>query len=213
MTARTLGRWCGLLALVVAILQLVLGILPSFLLPETEPMVNWVLDRDWGALSAAAFVLAALLPLVLTALCAFQLEQIGATGLVGFVLAFLGSVLLLSFQFEMTFVWPVLADHVPRLLDVQDAMYRTPRFSFVHFWMGPLFTLGMLVFGFGMVRARVFPRWSVILFTIGMILSAGVLFPPFLLRLGGSVLAALSLVRIGLVMLEGHPFRALLPGD
>jgi hypothetical protein len=213
MTARTLWRCCGLLALVVAILQLGLGILPSFLLPRAEPIVNWVLDSNWDALSVAAFTLAALLPLVLIALYAFQLEQTGTAGLVGFGLAFLGSILLLSFQFDMTFVWPVLADEVPRLLDVDGVMFGAPRFAFVHFWMGPLFTLGMLIFGAGMVRARVFPRWSSAVFTIGMILSAGILLPPLLLRLCGSLLVALSLIRIGLVMLEGRPFRTVLPGD
>ncbi|UCG86600.1 MAG: hypothetical protein JSW71_22325 [Gemmatimonadota bacterium] len=207
MTARTLGRYCGLLTLAVGILLLALGILPVLILPAREPVVNWVLDNDWAALSTAAFVLATLLPLVMTGIYAFQLEHTGVTGLIGLALTVLGMLLLLGFQFDMAFVWPVLASEMPRLLDFDGAMFDAPRFSFIHFWMGPLFTLGMLVFGISTIRARVFPRWSGISLTIGMILSAGILFPPLLLRTGGALLATAALMRIGLVMLEGRPLK------
>jgi hypothetical protein len=207
MTARTLGRYCGLLTIVVAILLLALGTLPVLILPAGEPAVNWVREDAWAALSMGTFALAALFPLVLTGLYAFQLERVGVTGLIGFVLAFLGMLLLSSFQFDMAFVWPVLASEVPPLLDFEGLMFRAPGFAFIHFWMGPLFTVGILMFGFGTVRAHVFPRWSGILFTIGMILSAGMLFPPLPLRTAGSLLATTALMRMGLVMLEGRPLN------
>jgi len=213
MTARTLGRYCGLLTIAAAILLLVLGILPVLMLPAGEPPLIWVRDDHWSALSITAFGLALLLPLVLTGLYAFQLQHMGVVGLIGFFLAFLGLLLLLSFQFDMAFVWPVLANEMPPLLDFEGVMFRAPRFSFIHFWMGPLFTLGILVFGVSTVRARVFPRWSGLLFTVGMILSAGMLFPPLLLRTAGSMLATIALMRMGLVMVEGRPPNPIRSGN
>ena len=213
MTARTLGRYYGLLTLAVAILLLTLGVLPSLILPAGEPVVNWVLDGDWAALSTAAFVLGALFPLVIVGLHSFQMQQTGVAGLIGFTLTFLGMLLLLNFQFDMAFVWPTLANEMPRLLDFDGVMFHEPKFAFVHFWMDPVFTIGILVFGLSTVRARVFPRWSGILFTIGMILAGGILFPPLLLRLAGALCATVALVRMGLVMLEGNPADVTPPRD
>lgn len=197
MTSATPLRWCGLLTMLVAVLVLVLGILPSLLLPTSEPVLHWVQDAHWPVLSVLTFVVMALLALVLIALYAVQIRETGVLGLLGFVLMFLGLLLFVSFQFDMAFVWPVLSAEAADLVSYGGPMFNHPMFSAVHSVMGPLYTLGALVFGIATARGRVFPRRTAVLFTIGMVLSAGLLFPPLLIRMVGAPLAAIGLGHMG----------------
>lgn len=200
MTARLLYRCCGMLAFGVAALLLFLGGLPLFLLPAGEVPLGWVLHPAWSLLSELAFVLAVLEPLVLVSLYAFQAHQAGILGLAGFAMAFVGHLLYASFQFDMAVVWPVLAVHAPSLVSFDGAMFQNPMFAFAHSWMGPIHSLGILLFGVATYRAGVYPRWSAVLFTVGMVLSAGILFPPLALRAVGAPLAALALLLMGVVL-------------
>lgn len=197
MTTRSLTRWTGPLAMFAALLLLVLGVLPWLLLPAGRPVVEWVLDDAWLILSVPAFVLALLLPLALTGLYAGQVEETGLLGLLGFVVAFLGLLLLAAFQFDLAFVWPTLAAQAPELIDFSGPMFRDPPFSVVHSVMGPLHTLGFVLFGVATFRGRVFPRSCAVLFTIGMVLSAGILLPPLIIRAIGAVPAAVAFVWMG----------------
>lgn len=197
MTGATSLRWAGLLTMVVAVLVLALGILPSLLLPTGEPVLRWVQDVHWPVLSVLTFVVMALLSLVLIALYAVQISETGVLGLVGFVLMFLALLLYVSFQFDMAIVWPVLGAEAPDLVRYDGPLFNHPMFSAVHSAMGTLYTLGVLVFGIATVRGRVFPRWTAVIFTVGMILSAGLLFPPLLIRMIGAPLAAIGLGHMG----------------
>jgi hypothetical protein len=112
----------------------------------------------------------------------------------------IGFLAYLAFQFDMAFVWPVLAETAPELIDYDGPLFRDARFGFVHFWMGPLHLVGMLLFGIALIRARVFHRTASLFFMVGLILSAGVLFPPFLIRAVGGVLAAPTMAWMALVL-------------
>ena len=57
--------------------------------------------------------------------------------------------------------------------------------------------LGFVLFGVATFRGRVFPRSCAVLFTIGMVLSAGILLPPLIIRAIGAVPAAIAFVWIG----------------
>lgn len=193
MTGATSLRWCGLLTMVVAVLVFALGILPLLLLPTSEPVLLWVQDAHWSVLSVTTFIVTALLALVLVALYAVEIGETGVLGLVGFVLMFLALLLFVSFQFDMAFVWPVLSSEAPDLVSYGGPMFEHPKFSAVHSTMAPLFTVGALIFGIATVRGRVFRRWAAVLFTIGLILSIGFLFPPLLIRMVGAPLAAIGM--------------------
>ena len=160
-------------------------------------MVSWVLDPAWAALSVMAFLVAILTPFVLIGLFAYQRHQLGRVGVIGLLLSVAGMLVYVGFQFDLAFVWPVLAQEAPGLLDFDGPMFQAPSYAFVHFWMGPVASVGILVFGIAVYRARVFPRWSAVLFIIGMILTQGILFPPLILRLIGSFPAALALTAMG----------------
>jgi len=200
----SISRLSGAATILLAFLLLCLGFLPSVLLDGDAPMVSWVLDPAWAALSVTAFLVAILTPFVLMGLFAHQRHQLGMAGAIGLLLSVAGMLMYLGFQFDLAFVWPVLAQEVPGLLDFDGPMFRAPSFAFVHFWMGPVTTVGVLVFGIATYRARVFPRWSAVLLIIGMILTQGMLFPPLILRLIGSLPAALALIAMGYKQSKGE---------
>ena len=198
-----MSRLSGAATILLAVLLLCLGILPSVLLDGDAPMVSWVLDPVWDALSMMAFLAALLSPFVLMGLFAHQKRQLGLVGMIGLFLSIGGMLVYLGFQFDLAFVWPVLSRETPRLLDFEGPMFQAPSYAFVHFWMGPVTTVGILIFGIATYRARVFPRWSAVLFIIGMILTQGMLFPPLILRIIGALPAAIALSTMGYWQYKG----------
>ncbi len=183
-----------------AVLLLACTVLPVVFLNAADSPIGWVNDSAWPKLSVMAFVLAALMPFVMLAIYVCQIEETGVLGLIGLVLSLIGFAAYLCFQFDMAFVWPVLAATAPELVDFSGPMFRDPQFAFVHSWMGPLHSVGVVLFGIALIRAHVFPRTASVLFMIGVLLSAGVLFPPFLIRAVGGVLAAPALGWMALVL-------------
>ena len=202
MTAMRLIRWSGFVMILTGVLLLLLGILPSIVLPTGDSILNGVLDPQWGVVSVLAFVLTILMVWTLISLYSRQINESGFLGILGFSMSFLGLLLYSGLQFDMAFVWPSLAIHAPALIDYSGPMFTHPMFSVIHFLFVLVTPLGYLIFGISMIRAKVFPRWSAILFTLGMPLASGILFPPFILRTIGGVLSAGSLIWMGTVLLN-----------
>jgi hypothetical protein len=182
------------------VLLLVCTVLPFVALNSTESPIVWVQDDAWSYLGVMAFVLAVIMPLAMLVLYSYQIEKTGLLGLIGLGMSLIGFLGYLCLQFDMAFVWPVLAERAPDLVDFNGPMFSDRRFAFVHFWMGPVHTVGMLLFGIALVRARVLPRVACIFFIIGLIMSPGALFPPFLIRAVGGVIGALGLGWMTLVL-------------
>jgi hypothetical protein len=197
---RTLTRGIAVLTIAEAGLLLLLGVAPLLLLDAGDSPVAWVRDSAWPVLSVLAFAFTGVVPFILLGLYTCEIEEMGALGLTGLVIALIGLLPYIGFQFDMAFVWPVLVATTPELVDFAGPMFRDPRFALVHFWMGPVYSIGVLVFGIAMIRARVFPRAASVLLTVGMILVMGILFPPFVLRTMGAVLSAPALGWMGLVL-------------
>jgi len=183
-----------------ALVLLACTLLPLVFLHAADSPTGWVQDTAWPYLAVAAFALTALMPVVMLGIYAYQIDEAGVLGLIGLVASLVGFAALLGFQFDLAFVWPVLAARAPELLDYSGPMFREPGFAFVHSSMGPVHSVGVLLFGSALIRARVFPRAASALFTIGVILSAGLLFPPHLIRAVGGILAAPAMVWIASVL-------------
>ena len=192
--SRILARGLAALTVTGAVLLLLCSVLPLVLLDAADSPIGWVRDSAWPYLSVIAFGFAAVMPFVVLAIYTCQIEETGMLGLIGLVVSLIGMVAYLGFQFDMAFVWPVLAVRAPELVDFSGPMFRDPRFAFVHVWMGPTHAVGVLLFGVALIKARFFPRTASVLFMIGVILSAGGMFPPFLIRTVGAVLGAPAMV-------------------
>lgn len=183
-----------------AVLLLLTTVLALLLLDRAAGPIGWLGDGAWPYLSVMAFVLAGLMPFIILGVYALQAEESGLLGLVGLVLSLIGMVGYVGFQFDMAFVWPALASRAPELVDFSGPLFRDPMFAFVHFWMGPIHAVGVLLFGAALVKARVYPRAASVLFTVGLIFSEGSLSPPFLLSAVGGVFAVPGLVWMAWVM-------------
>lgn len=184
------------------VLLLACTALPLVVLDAAESPIDWVQDDAWPYLSVMAVMHAAIMPLVMLVLYSYQTKEAGLLGLIGLAVSVIGFFGFLCLQFDMAFVWPVLSERTPELVDFNGPMFQDSRFALVHFWMGPVHTVGMLLFGLALIKARVFPRITCVLFMIGLILSPGALFPPFLIRVMGGVMGALGLGWITLLLLR-----------
>ena len=116
--------------------------------------------------SGAQLLAMALLLVGLVALYVRQAEVFGALGLIGFLLALLGSTLAAGALWSQVFVVPRLAEVAPAVVN-QGAGSVLAGFllSFL------LFGVGWLVFGVATLQTRMFPRWAVILLIVGAVIS------------------------------------------
>jgi hypothetical protein len=112
-----------------------------------------------------------------------QSEEAGKLGLVGFVLAFLGTVLVEGDFYANTFITPLVAREAPGFLD-------DPLSGFLQVWLPLAFTvlgLSWLVLAVATVRAKVYPRAASWLLLVGALMAL-VPFPlvniPFVAALG-----------------------------
>jgi hypothetical protein len=132
---------------------------------------------------------AALLLLGLVGLYGSQSQAAGTLGLVGFLLAFLGTVLLAGvFWFEL-YVAPALAAQAPELLEAEVRL--------AGFILTSLFAaVGWVLFEVATLRAGVYPRWAGVLLIVGAIA-----FFPLPLR---GIIFFVSVAYLGFLLFTGR---------
>jgi hypothetical protein len=166
-------RWSGLAAMVAGV---------GLLIAELLELLTGFGDESFSELAQtvpfifqqALYLLSLTLLLVgLVGLYARQLESAGPLGLVGFLVALLGTVLLAGFFWANVFIAPALARGAPEFLDLGG---RFPGF----FPSLLTYAVGWILFGLASLRARVYPRAAAILLIIGAALDPlGGLHLPF----------------------------------
>jgi hypothetical protein len=160
-TSTLFSRRAAGLASITAAVLVILNQLSQILLALTVSESFWDATHAYrrGLALAAMYVLL----LALTALYWVEAHVVGRLGLVGYLIAFLGTLLVAGDWWYETFVVPELMDRVPALLDEPPS--------------GPIlvgafvtvaaFAVGWLIFGFASYRAGIFPRGASILVMIG----------------------------------------------
>ena len=160
MSSSQLIRWSGLAAVVggvsLGIAELVALSFFGFDFSQTATTGTYALY------SLLIMITGVLLPLGLVGLYVRQSEAAGPLGLGGFVVAFIGTVLVAGFFWSSAFVAPILAVEAPQLLAVRSL----PGFfrSFI------VFGLGWLLFGVATLRAGIYPRAPAVLLIVGSVL-------------------------------------------
>jgi hypothetical protein len=158
MSPANLIRWSGLISLLVGVLYA----LAAFLHPVGEDLAA-VNSPKWVTAHLVYWVSVILMQFGLMGLYARQVEKAGWLGLVGFVLAFIGTGFVETILFMVSTIIPFIAAQAPTIFD--QAM--TP----------PAFRVPVFVGGFGVgdillaLRrcAGVLPRWSGLLLIIGVL--------------------------------------------
>jgi hypothetical protein len=166
MSSSILIRWSGLAALVGFLLLAVSGPVNFVVLPKDVATSVAATSNAWfiTTLLGVCGILFALVGLI--GLYARQAEKAGLLGLLAFLLTFLSTGLVYGWIWMEAFVWPVLAQAAPRLLDHPEQYSATP--LLVLAILGPLLLLvGWLLFGVVSLRAGVLPRWAAVLVLVG----------------------------------------------
>ena len=202
MSSTTLVRVSGLALLLAGILLAVaLPFLPSDADPQGLLRPAWVLVHT-------ALTIAAILGLFgVVGLYNRLGERSGWLGLIGFVLLFTGTALLVAGLSIDAFVLPALASSAAgqTFLDPAGPLFGGP-LTVVLLLTGGLFSLGCLLFCITILRSRIDGRW------VGLLLLGGILLPweqlPDLVSIIGGVLFGLGLIWFGYILLARSGERA-----
>ena len=157
------------------------------LLSEAATTTSFAIT-SWLFLLAAVLVLFGLVGLHLR-----QSEAAGVLGLVGFLLAFLGTALVVGVTWSQVFVFPSLAVEAPEFLDAEqvagpvDAGFTL---SFI------VVAVGWALFGVAALVARSYPRWVAIVLIVAALLQ----FLPFP---GTGLVFGVAVALVGLISLFG----------
>jgi hypothetical protein len=198
MSSSSLVRLGGLAAVVAAVLLLTAGIIDAY---NLEAYATAELNREFLTTSTHAFesallliALGVLLPLGLVGLYARQSEATGPLGLVGFVVAFAGTVLVSGFVWVDTFVAPELATSAPRFIESGPPPGRALSFL--------VFGIGWVLFGLASLVGRIYPRSASALLIVGAVISTVLSLTLLPVPLGGLPFLA-AVAWLGVALLTG----------
>jgi hypothetical protein len=157
MSTAKLIRWSGLICILAGMLYA----LGALLHPVGEDLAAYTSPK-WVPAHQVYWFASMLMLLGLVGLYARQVEQTGWLGLVGFILAFLGTVVVNSIFLMASTVLHLVAVQASALFDQAGA---PPTFGVLLVVLG--YILGYILFGIATMRAGVLPRGSGLLLIIG----------------------------------------------
>ena len=165
MRTHTLIRWGGLAALVASIISIAIEI--AFLATIGKQAYSIAaLTTEWSVLYSLRLVAVILLMLGLVALFARQSQKMGTFGVIAFVIASIGTMLIFGFAWALTFTFPAMAESVPEFLDAHAA---APGVGMVLTLF--LITVGWFLFGIASLQAKVLPTAAVWVVIVGSFLA------------------------------------------
>jgi len=183
-------------------------------------LAAFVLVHPWDQLVGAAIArtqrwqiahtlhfIGALFTLVgLIGIYVYQREQLGLTGLIGFVLSFAGNAMFLGTGMITAFIWPMLAVYAPATVEFGGPIFGTPRSALAFGLTAVAVVVGYLTLGVAMLRARVFPRPATVMLMVGAILGMLPPHPVGMMPWGGLVLGGVlygaALVWFGVILMN-----------
>jgi hypothetical protein len=169
MNSLVLRRLSGLALLLAGPLCILGGVLHPVVDGHAHDAHALMADHTLG--SVALLAGEALLLLGLPGVYGWLAPRLGVTGLVGFVLYFLGNLLgAVPHLVVMGFAGRHLAEHHPEALGHDDALLGAPAFEAQQIVTGIAFLVGLLLLGIALLRASGLPRWIGGLAVVGAVL-------------------------------------------
>jgi hypothetical protein len=198
-------RVTGLANILSAVFLLLFWFSYAILLPIDEVSTNYhllILDSDWlivNSLGVIGFVLALI---GILGIFFKQSKDLTEVGMFGFLITFVGQVLYNAGIYYETFIWPVLAESDPNLIDVSDGpIYSDPVFFMMLLLAGSIYVVGFLIFGYSTYKTNSFPKWAVLLLVIGVLLFIPGFF-PYLIRSAGIIVYTIGLIWVGYLLFK-----------
>jgi hypothetical protein len=180
MTSPFTARQAGLASIVAAGLILVSQVL-QLVLPLTMPESFWIATQSLR-MGLALLAMFALL-LALTGIYARQVPEAGNLGLAGYLVAFLGTLLVAGNWWYEAFIGPVLRVQAPELLKTAPSGSILVAAALTSL----TFAAGWVTFGLASVRAGVVPRRTAVLMTVAGVAGVLTLISPFQIPLALAV--------------------------
>ncbi len=163
-------QWSGVINILSGIFLLGYWYLYAILMPYKElssTLSILVKNRNWTFVNILG-VSGAIMGLVgQSGLYFSQIEEVGQWGLIGFVLASIGTCLLLGPMLWDTIIWPILVAHDSKLLDFQGPIYSSKTFLPFFIMSGMLQAAGYVIVGVTTAKAGVHPAAAAWLLGIG----------------------------------------------
>jgi len=202
MQTNNLIRWSGLSLLVGGLLYAINGF---FHLNNNDPQVTF--SPLWLPIQIIITIFYLLDIFGLIGLHSYQKDKAGLLGLIGVVLAIIGSALTFIASIGFAFVIPAVTAQQAAPQSPTELISSTGQLA----WIGTLvlawifaFLPGHIVTGISTIRAGVLPRWASVLVVVGMILVfiGAASAPLFWLRNIGGVLSGAGLAWLGFALLS-----------
>jgi hypothetical protein len=187
----TLVRVGGLAAVLAGVLLVLADLLNLAIGFDTDP-VEASTSATYAIQSVVLMLAVALLLVGLVGLYTRVAEAVGGLGLVGFLVALVGTGMVMGVIWDQTFTVPAIAQAAPTLLETDPPAL----VNFGVIFSFALSSLGWLLFGIAAYRARVFPRIAVILLMVGAVLNSIPL--PFV-----GIIFAVAVAWLGFALLTG----------
>ncbi len=197
MSSSNLIRLGGLAAVVGGILFTVADLL--ILLEDPNDPIGSITSASYALSVGLALLSAVLLTGGLVGIYAARSEATGVLGLIGFALSFAGAVLVAGSTWEDVFILPALARNAPELLSTEPPGI----VMFGEILSIGLLTLGWLVLGAAILRARAYPRAAAVLVMVGAVVQA-LPFLPIAIGVAGGVVFNVGVAWLGFVLLTGR---------
>jgi hypothetical protein len=180
MTSPFTARQAGLASIVAAAL-IVVSQVSQLALPLTMPESFWIATQSlrMGLALSAMFALL----LALTGLYARQVPETGRLGLVGYLVAFLGTMLVAGNWWYEAFIGPALREQAPEILTTAPGGSILIGAAIT----SVAFAAGWATFGLASLRAGVFPRRMAVLVIVAGVAGVLALIAPFQIPLALAV--------------------------
>ena len=162
MASETLFRWAAA-ALIVTAVSLALGLILHPLPPFGASIATsrWAISHLFWWVGGLAGMAG------LAGLYLRRREEVGVLGFIGSGLAVIGLALIASAMYFEAFIAPSIAGRAPELFESFPAGGGWEGFLAGVVASGTLFGVGFLLFGITMFRARVMPRWVIVVALLG----------------------------------------------
>ena len=173
MALSPLSRRAGVLSLTAAVLIVLSQVLRLGVVRLLGP--DWVTTPAYTVTYSIALLGMAVLLLALTAIYTRESAALGTLGLIGYLTAFLGTLMVAGDWWFEAFVIPRIATEAPEVLDLPiSGSVLVGAIATVG-----LYTVGWTLFGLAALRAHAFPRAAALLLLVGGLAGPVALSTPY----------------------------------
>lgn len=194
-TSRTLYR-ISATTLVLTGVSLAIG---QFLHPE-PPFAESVATTQWAAAHVLWWLGGLAAMLGFSGLYLRQRDSLGLLGFVGCSFAIVGSALIACAMFFEAFIAPTIAAQAPELFNSYPAGGGWEGFLAGVLAAGGLLGVGLLLFGIGMYRTGIMPRWAIVLTVLGGVPFAVNFLLPHAVAIMAAIAFGVGLAGLGIAL-------------